>query len=365
MLHASPRRHARAARGDQGRVPRYRLGAPLGLLMAAALALSACGSSGSTAAASQPSASSPAPAKAAYPVSVQNCGTPVTFTSEPKRAVSNDINTTEDMLALGLQSRMAGDFGVTGDGPEGHPVPAQYLTAFHQVKDVSSDYFTLETLVGLHPDFLFAGWNYGLQAGTRLTPAGLAGFGIKTLALSESCARVNPGERSVSINDTYQDLANLGAIFNVRSRASKVIAQMKAQVAAAHAKVADLKPVSVFLYDSGQAAPFTAPGLAMPNALIQLGGGTNIFGSLKQSWTSVSWETVVARKPQCIIINDYGTPTWQQKEKFLRTDSVTKNLPAVRNNCILHLSYDELTPGPRNAQAVTAIARWLHPKAFS
>jgi hypothetical protein len=29
------------------------------------------------------------------------------------------------------------------------------------------------------------------------------------------------------------------------------------------------------------------------------------------------------------------------------------------------LSYDELTPDPRNAQAVTAIARWLHPKAFS
>jgi iron complex transport system substrate-binding protein len=355
---ASPSRRGR----HQNR--RYPAGALPAVLLAAAMALTACGSSAGPAAASQPPASPSAPARAAYPVTVQSCGSPVTFTSEPRRAVSNDINTTEDMLALGLQSRMAGDFGVTGDGPVGHPVPAQYLSAFHQVKDVSSDYFTLETLVGLHPDFLFAGWNYGLQAGTSLTPAGLARFGIKTLALNESCAHVNPGEKSVSINDTYQDLANLGAIFNVRSRADKVIAQMKAQVAAAHAKVAQLKPVSVFLYDSGQAAPFTAPGLAMPNALIQLGGGANIFASLKQSWTSVSWETVVARQPQCIIINNYGTPTWQQKERFLRTDSVTRNLPAVRDNCILPLSYDELTPGPRNAQAVTAIARWLHPKAF-
>jgi iron complex transport system substrate-binding protein len=358
MPSASPRRR------DQHRNRRCLAGALPAVLLAATMALAACGSSADPAAASQPSVSSPTPAKAAYPVTVQNCGSPVTFTTEPRRAVANDINTTEDMLALGLQSRMVGDFGVTGDGPVGHPVPALYLSAFHQVKDVSSDYFTLETLVGLHPDFLFAGWDYGLQAGTRLTPAGLAKFGIKTLALNESCAHVNPAEKQVSINDTYQDLANLGAIFNVRSRAGKVIAQMKAQVAAAHAKVTQLKPVSVFLYDSGQAAPFTAPGLAMPNALIQLGGGTNIFGSLKQSWTSVSWETVVARKPQCIIINDYGTPTWQQKEKFLRTDSVTKNLPAVRNNCILHLSYDELTPSPGNAQAVTAIARWLHPKAF-
>ncbi len=354
MLSASPRRRG------QRRGHRYLAGAPAGILLAGSMVLAACGGSAGAASAAQQSG----PARAAYPVTVRVCGSPVTVASEPRRAVSNDINATEDMLALGLEARMAGDFGVTGDGPAGHPVPAQYLAAFRRVREVSSDYFTLETLVGLHPDLLFAGWNYGLQAGTNLTPGYLARFGIKTLVLSESCAHVNPGERHVSINDTYQDLANLGAIFNVRGRASKVIARMKAQVAAAHAKIANLKPVSVFLYDSGQSAPFTAPGLAMPDALIQLGGGTNIFAGLRRSWTSVSWETVVARRPQCVIINDYGTPTWRQKEKFLTTSPVTRTLPAVRNGCILHLSYDQLTPGPRNAQAVTAIARWLHPRAF-
>ena len=298
-------------------------------------------------------------------MTVTNCGTSVTYDQAPTRAVSNDINTTEDMLALGLESRMVGDFGVTGDGPAGQPVPAQYLAGFHQVPDKSPDYFTLEELVGLHPDFLFAGWNYGLQTGTNLTPAGLAKYGTKTLALTESCAHVQPGTDSVSINDTYTDLRNLGAIFGVQARAQRVIAGMAAQVAAVRAKVASLKPVTVFDYDSGQSAPFTGPGLAMPTALITLAGGTNIFGSLKQSWTSVSWEQVVAAQPQCIIINDYGTPTAAQKEKFLETFPATKNLPAVKNKCFLALSYDEVTPGPRNAEAVVAIARVLHPGAFS
>jgi hypothetical protein len=36
----------------------------------------------------------------------------------------------------------------------------------------------------------------------------------------------------------------------------------------------------------------------------------------------------------------------------------------VKNRCFLPLSYDEVTPGPRNAAAVVAIARWLHPAAF-
>ena len=328
-----------------------------GLVTAGAL-IAACGT------AVQPAVSASLPATAGYPVTVRSCGTPVTFGRAPARAVSNDINATEDMLALGLARHMAGDFGVTGDGPAGDPVPAPYLAAFRQVRDVSPDYFTLESLVGLRPDFLFAGWNYGLQTGTSLTPGYLARFGIKTLALTESCAHVEPGKQQASVSDTYADLTSLGEIFNVRSRARQLITSLRAQVAAAAGKVAGLRPVSVFLYDSGQAAPFTAPGLAMPSALIRLGGGTDIFAGLKRSWTSVSWEQVVARKPQCIIINDYGTPTWQQKRKFLETDPVTRNLPAVRNGCILPLSYDELTPGPRNADAVTAIARWLHPGAF-
>ena len=327
-----------------------------GALLVAGAAQAGCGTSSPS-----PAGSSP---KASYPVTVTSCGVPVTFDKAPTRAVSNDINTTEDMLALGLESRMAGTFGVTGDGPVGRPVPAQYLAGFHKVRQVSSDYFTREELVGLHPDFLFAGWNYGLEMGTSLTPAALAQFGIKTLVLTESCAHSQKSKTSVSINDTYQDLRNLGAIFNVRGQAQQVISSMQAQVAAAHTKIAGLKPVRVFDYDSGEAAPFTAPGLAMPTALIAMGGGANIFAGLKQSWTSVSWEQVIRADPQCIIINDYGTPTAQQKERFLETSKITRNLTAVKNRCFLTLSYDEITPGPRNAAAVVAIARWLHPAAF-
>lgn len=172
------------------------------------------------------------------------------------------------------------------------------------------------------------------------------------------------GTNAVSIDDTYQDLRNLGEIFGVETRAQQVVSDMQAQVASVRAEVATLKPVTVFDYDGGQAAPFTGPGLAMPTALISLGGGTNIFASLKQSWTSVSWEQVVADDPQCIIINDYGTPTAAQKEKFLETDEITRNLTAVKNRCLLALSYDEVTPGPRNSDAVVAIAHWLHPHAF-
>jgi iron complex transport system substrate-binding protein len=362
MLH----RHTRPSR-----VRLLQAATATGTVVTLGAALAACGSTAHTVASPAPTTSpaittapSTAAPASAYPVTISNCGKSVTYTKAPTRAVSNDINTTEDMLALGLESHMVGEFAASGSLPSGKPFPAQFAAAFKQVHEVSPDYFTLEKLVGLKPDFLFAGWNYGLQVGTNLTPTNLAKYGIKTLALTESCAHVQASKQSVSVNDTYQDLTNLGHIFDVPQKAQQVISSMEAQIATVTSKVTSAPRVSVFDYDSGTSAPFTGPGLAMPTAEINAAGGTNIFASLKQSWTSVSWEQVVKADPQCIIINDYGSPSATQKEQFLKTSPITKNLTAVKYHCFLPLTYDEVTPGPRNAQAIVAIAHWLHPAAF-
>lgn len=331
------------------------------LVLAASLA--ACTASTSA----DPAPANTAPATtASYPVTISICGQQVTFDAAPTRAVTNDINTFEDMVALGLEPHMVGDFGLDGYGPGGKSaVPTEYAAAFAKVRQISPDYVTLEPLVGAEADFLFAGWNYGLSVGTTLTPENLAKYGIKTLVLAESCAHVDKGEKSVSIEYTYSDLTNLGAIFGGQERAAALVDAMKSEIAAIQAKVAGLPPKKVFLYDSGTSAPLTAPGLAMPDALIELAGGVNIFHDLKQTWTSVSWEQVVAADPDCIIVNDYGSPDYQQKVDYLKSSPVTKNLTAVRQNCFVNLAYGQLTPGPLNAQAVAAIAHALYPTRVS
>jgi hypothetical protein len=43
-----------------------------------------------------------------YPVTVKSCNRDVTFDAAPTRAVSNDVNLTEMMLALGLTDHMVG-----------------------------------------------------------------------------------------------------------------------------------------------------------------------------------------------------------------------------------------------------------------
>lgn len=50
----------------------------------------------------------------AFPVTVDSCGTPLTFDAAPKRAVIHDLNMTEMAFALGLQPSIVGLTGITG-----------------------------------------------------------------------------------------------------------------------------------------------------------------------------------------------------------------------------------------------------------
>ena len=327
------------------------------------MALAVCGALVGCSGSSAPKASSPT----AYPVTLTNCGGgPVTFNQAPTRVLATAPNLTEDLLALGLAKDMIGDFGGK------LPVSAAYADQYHRIRTLPTTAFTPEQLVGLRPDFVFAGWGYGFTTGTLLTPQSVAKVGIKSLVLTGSCPNTGSGKAnsntppSNDITSTYQDLSNLGAIFNVRQQASIVIAQMQAEVAAVQAKVAPLKPVSVFLYNNGQSAPGTAAGLSTPNGLIALAGGSNIFAKLQQDYTTVSWEQVVAADPQCIIIKN-GTDAGNfgaAEEQFLKSSAITDTLTAVKNGCFLTLNQDQLTPGAANADAVVAIAHWLHPSAF-
>lgn len=332
--------------------------------VALATVLAACGSSGTEGATSGTEEPNDV---ASYPVTVSSCGHSATFNEAPKRAVATDVNMVEDMLALDLGDRLVGTFAV---GDDTHEIGAQYRDAWDQIEHVSDQYPELEPLVGLKPDFVFSGWSWGLVEAKNTTPDNLATYGINTYILAESCdwgPGVPTGD-ATGMETTYTDLDNLGQIFGVQAKADQVIEDMKADIAAVQERVQGTTPKKVFLYDAGDAAPFTVGALGVPHDLITLAGGTNIFADLDRSWVQSTWEGVVDAQPDCIILNEYGGSSESSgaawKENFLRTSPITKDLPAVKDNCILTVDFGALAPGPRNVEAVEAIARWLHPEAF-
>ena len=112
----------------------------------------------------------------------------------------------------------------------------------------------------------------------------------------------------------------------------------------------------VFVYDSGEDAPFTAGLYAVPTALIEAAGGTNIMEDFEKSWGTVTWEAVVERNPEVIIIVNYGNVTAEQKRAFIMSNPAFADLAAVKNDRFVTLEYVEATPGPRNIRAIKTLA---------
>ena len=289
-----------------------------------------------------------------YPLTVHSCNREVTFNEAPKHAVSHDINMTQMMLALGLKSRMAGYSGVSG----WKSVTPEMQSLLDGLPELAAKYPSVETLLNANVDFFFAGWDYGMRVGGDLTPQTLQPLGINVYELTESCAFVMK-RPAATLDDTYNDLRNLGKIFDVQDRANALIADMQNQVAEIRKDLPADKP-RVFLYDSGEDRAMTSGRLGMPQALIDAAGGRNILDDVDASWTRVNWETVVERNPQVIVIVDYSEITAEQKIEFLLKNPALQSVDAIKNQRFIVIPYVQATPGIDNVLAVETLAKGFH-----
>lgn len=294
----------------------------------------------------------------AYPVTVKSCNRDVTFDAAPTRAVSNDVNLTEMMLALKLQDHMVGYTGISG----WKTLDATLREGVKELPELSPKYPTKEVLLDADADFYFAGWNYGMKVGGEVTPETLLPFGINVYELTESCVHIM-AKNKPTMDDMFVDLVNLGKIFNVKDRAEALVADYRKQLDDITTRIGAIeKPVRVFVYDSGTEKPFTSGRFGIPTAMIEAAGGVNIMEDVEKSWTEVSWEPVIERNPEVVVIVNYGDVTAEQKIAFMKENPAFKNLDAVKQDRFVVLEYVEATPGPRNVQAIDRLAKAFHPR---
>ena len=282
---------------------------------------------------------------------IRSCNRVVTFDGPPQRAISNDVNLTEMMLVLGLADRMVGYTGISG----WKTLDEEMRAGVEELPELSAKYPSKEVLVGADADFFFAGWNYGMKVGGEVTPETLEPFGIKVYELTESCTHIMDKDKA-SIEDMYADLMNLGRIFDVEDRALALVDGYRQDLSAFTETLQPGDPLRVFVYDSGEDTPFTAGRYAMPTALIEAAGGTNIMDDFEKSWATVTWEAVVERNPEVIVIVNYGAVTAEQKRAFMMSNPAFADLDAVKNDRFVTLEYVEATPGPRNISAIKTLA---------
>ncbi|AWL88214.1 hypothetical protein AMK14_16660 [Streptomyces sp. TSRI0445] len=312
------------------------------------LALTACSSSsdGDAATGDKESATGEG-----FPYTVKNCGVTTTYKTPPKRVVTMNQHVTEIMLELGLKKSLVGTAYLDDK------VLPKYAKDYASVPVLAKEYPSYEQVLAANPDFVYGGYASAFTAGDGRGREAFKKSGIETRLNTESCTK---GDQPM--DTLYEEIREVGRTFGISDRAEAWVKQAKADNAATAKKLADLKPVSVFVYDSGDKTAFTAGGEGIGNELIERAGGTNVFADLGKPFGDASWENVVDRKPDVIVIYDYGATTVEQKKKRLLTDPALADVPAIKNKRFAVMPLSDAVLGVRVPAAVDKLAAQLHPE---
>lgn len=307
---------------------------------------------------------------------VTDCtGTRSAFTSPPTRVATVTGSVLELLLALGLTDKIAGIQAVSS---------GQFAPDLEQIADslpklsgpyVANSFVPVqrEQLLSTNPDFVVGGWpsNFDTTKGA-LSQAELTQRHINSyFAYSANCTRTAP---VTDFSVVYRDLNNYGTIFDIKPKADALVSQLKNTITGVQHKVAGLARPKVFVYswEDEHGAAYATGNQDLSNAAIIAAGGQNIFSDVNAGYQQVSWEDVVARNPDVIVITPYGKATQQEFDQvaakakaFFTSNPALQNVTAVKNRAFVVEQYEAFDTGSvRNADTVQTLAKALHPDAF-
>ncbi|MFE7096643.1 ABC transporter substrate-binding protein [Streptomyces erythrochromogenes] len=311
------------------------------------ISLTAC--AGSPGAGQDGAAADAAPAPG-FPYTLTNCGVSSTYQAPPRRAVTMNQHATELMLALGLGDRIAGTAYL-----DDAVLPA-YKPAYEKIKVLAEEYPSKEVLLGADPDFVYGGYASAFDKAQGRDREGLAKAGINSRLNVEYCT-----EGKVGLDQLKTEITEVAQTFGVPDRGAKLIEDEQRRIDTVTARVKDRPRPTVFAYDSGEATASTSGGNGVGNEIISLAGGTNVFADLDDTFGDVAWEKVIERKPEVVLIYDYGGTTVEAKKQRLLNDPALAEVPAVKNRRFVVLPLSSAVLGVRVADAVESLGSQLHP----
>lgn len=308
-----------------------------------------------------------------YPLTVENCGFKETFSQAPSRVVTIGQHETELMLALGLEEKIAGTsvwFGA---------LPDDLKQQGEKLKRLGENAPGFEAVAAQRPELVLAqySWHVGSQ-GEVATRQQFEQLGINTWISPADCTAKtvtatsnSDGARSepYSIDIIFDEITALARIFDVPERGKALKQKLSERIAAVQnqGRIKPSAPLKVVYWFSStrlKGDPWVAGNKGAPGWISKTLGLSNIIDS-DEEWPAVTWEYIVKAQPDIIVIASmdrrlYPADDVATKIRFLETDPVTREMPAVKQSHIAVVPAMSLNPSLRNVEAVELIGQQIH-----
>lgn len=328
------------------------------LTFLAAIAAIALGSTVLTACGAGDRAGSAAAGTGKGAITVENCGEKVTVDMPITDLYAYDGGIISIALAAGARDELV---AVTGLARDKQLLELAYpQNRVDELKVVGEDQPTLETVLAVKPQMMFAGWGYGFSESRNLLPETLHEQDIDTYLLSETCRQEDGARGTMKAWTALRtDLLNIGELTGHSDTAKAAVADIDKRREALERAPRPAKKPTAFLFDSGSDAIFTSGSLGGPQAIFDTAGVANATADVEDTWTEVGWERIAAAKPDVIYFVDYPGQSYAEKVKTLKANPASHDLPAVKENRFVNLPYAMFVSGPLNIDAAEWVRRSL------
>lgn len=203
-------------------------------------------------------------------------------------------------------------------------------------KEKVGDYLrpSLEKIYSLKPDLVFAGTWRGLTLARDLREAG-----VHVIELPEES----------SIADIFRTINRIAGELGRKKEAAALIKKMKRDL-----KSRPLGPARPTVYLEVDEGGWTAGGKSFLSDAIEKAGGHNIFAGEAKNYFQASWEAVVKKDPDAVIL------LGGSKEGFLKRPLASKIKAAAQGRIFTGLDRDAFSrPGPRLVGEIEKLKNWL------
>lgn len=328
----------------------------LALGLGLALLLTGCGGKTEEA---KPETTSPAAVETAapaegqhYPVTITTYNyakepVQITFDKAPEKVVAVYQNSIETLLALGLEDKIVAASGLD------HDVKDEYKAAFDKVK-YYENVPSKEEVIGLQPDFILS-W-YSFFGEKRL---GDVGFwherGINTY-MAQNSGVAKPD----SLQNEYDDILNMGKIFDVEDKANAIVDNMKAEIEKAKAHVSGKEKVKAVILEVEKEGVYRIYGQDSIGGDIATQVGADLVAKENGS---IGTEDLIKLNPDVIFSVYYGDEIVRDEAlNSIMSNKGLASVSAIKNSRVHPIMLSEVyASGVRTLDGIKTITKGLYP----
>lgn len=280
------------------------------------------------------------------------------YKKAPEKVLAVYQGSVETMLALGLEDHMVATAGLDNE------VPDEQKAAFSKVKYLDEFTPSLETVTMLEPDMIFS-WGSLFGEKTLGSVSDWVEKGTNTYMNTNTHPKQNDKDYNRTLENEYEDILNIGKIFDVQDKAEAIVDKMKDTIAKVKEETDSIKEKPSVLVLESYDDTFTNYSAST------LGGDmvTQLGGRLaNKDGNSLGKEDVIAANPDVIFVvympysGDDAEKVKQDKLDVILKDKAYANLDAVKNGRVVPIMLSEMyASATRTQEGIETFAKGLYP----